>query len=265
MITERSHERKDIEYHAVIAAEYDAVVVEPRRYSIDALFRPVRRWLPRNRAAMLDLGCGTGHMLCRYGTGFARIVAVDHSREMLASARENARRSGLAQVEFNQADAFDFLRSWRGEKFDLITCVGFLHHLEQRRIAEIFGLIADTLDDTGLFVFAEPVETAHREPGAIAWWNASFRAQSHDYTHAVEDPDEAPLEVDRLRADARCAGLRIMHEGRGWEIFPRHEPARFSDRLAIPVLHALFGANGPVYWAACRRAAAQGARKSSAA
>ena len=249
--SDRSHELKDIGYHAVIAAEYDRVVVEPRRQSIDALFRPLRKLLPKNKDAMLDLGCGTGHMLCRYGAGFRRIIAVDHSHEMLASAQANARRSDLPTVEFQQADAFEFLRSRHADKFDLITCVGFLHHLEQRRIAEMFALIASVLAANGLFVFAEPVETAHTEPRPIAWWNAKFRSRPHEYTQAVQDPDEAPLQISQLRRDAGQAGLKIVAEGRGWEIFPRHEPPRALDGFAIPFLHGLFGAGGPVYWAAC--------------
>jgi SAM-dependent methyltransferase len=262
---ERSHERKDIEYHAAIAAEYDRVVVEPRRHSIDALFRPLHKLLPPHKGAMLDLGCGTGHMLCRYAAGFDRVVAVDHSLEMLAGAQSNARNAGLAHVEFDRGDAFEFLRSRRGEKFDLITCVGFLHHLEQRRIAEIFALIESLLAADGLFVFAEPVETADREPWPITWWNASFRSRPHEYSHAAEDPDEAPLQISRLRQDAASAGLRIVGEGRGWEIFPRHEPPSRLDALAIPLLHRLFGAAGPVYWAACTRAANQEAPNNSAA
>lgn len=265
MKTDRAHELKDIEYHAAIAKEYDCVVVEPRRQSIDALFRPLRKLLPENKGAMLDLGCGTGHMLCRFGADFAHVVAVDHSREMLASAQENAHRSRLPNVEFNQADAFDFLRSWRGGKFDLITCVGFLHHLEQRRIAEMFALIASILATNGLFVFAEPVEVAQPEPRAIAWWNAKFRSRPHEYSHAADDPDEAPLEVSRLRRDADAAGLKIIGESRGWEIFPRHEPPRALDVFAIRLLHRLFGADGPVYWAACVSDNTQGAANSSAA
>lgn len=260
-----SHELKDIGYHAVIASEYDRIVVEPRRQSVDALFRPLRKLLPKNKDAMLDLGCGTGHMLCRYGAGFRRIVAVDHSREMLASAQENARRSGLSATEFRQADAFEFLRSRHGEKFDLITCVGFLHHLEQRRIAEMFALIASVLGTNGLFVFAEPVETAQAEPRPIAWWNAKFRSRPHEYSQAAEDPDEAPLQVPQLRRDAALAGLKIVAEGRGWEIFPRHEPSRALDALAIPLLHGLFGNGGPVYWAACASGKPQVTTNSSVA
>lgn len=38
---------------------------------------------------MLDLGCGTGHMVMRFGHLFEKVVAVDHSAEMLGLVKKN--------------------------------------------------------------------------------------------------------------------------------------------------------------------------------
>src|SRR6187402_2682992 len=134
------HAAKDIRYHDEIASEYDRVIVEPRWSSIDALFAPLRHHLPAQRKRMLDIGTGTGHMLRRYASLFERVVAIDHSEAMIAIARATAQREGLARVEFVVTDAMRFLADvGADERFDLVTCVGFLHHLQPRALADLLG------------------------------------------------------------------------------------------------------------------------------
>lgn len=86
--------------------------------------------IPENRQArILDAGCGTG-----VGTEYlvhlnpdARVVAVDLSAGALEVAQERCRRSGADRVEFHHLSLYDVDRL-PGE-FDLINCVGVLHHL----------------------------------------------------------------------------------------------------------------------------------------
>jgi SAM-dependent methyltransferase len=85
---------------------------------------------PSNRQAkILDAGCGTG-----VGTEYlvhlnpeARVTAVDLSAGALEVAKERCRRSGADRVEFHHLSLYDADRL-PGE-FDLINCVGVLHHL----------------------------------------------------------------------------------------------------------------------------------------
>lgn len=249
------HAVKDIEYHEQIASQYDRVVVEPRWSSIDALFRPVRRHLPDRRGRMLDVGTGTGHMLRRFAASFDKAVAVDHSAAMLAVARDTARRNQLDNIEFVVSDALQFLSSATG-KFDLVTCVGFLHHLQPVDLADLLKAARRVLAPQGVLLLSEPIAIDRAEPRAIAWWNDVYRRHPQVYAQAHDDPDEAPLELSTLKRALSAAELRVSAEGSGWEIFPRHKPERWSDRLAIRVLHSLFGRDGPVYWACCKAAAA---------
>ena len=245
------HAEKDIRYHDIIAAQYDRVVVEPRWASINALFRPMSRSLPAQRRIMLDVGTGTGHMLRRFARSFERAVAVDHSQAMLDVTRATAARLGLANVDFVAADAHDFLAR-ETRQFDLITCVGFLHHLQPSSLVELLRLARARLAPGGVLIVSEPIVTANAEPGAIEWWNRIYRSRPELYDENPEDPDEAPLELSALKAALASASLRIVGEGRGWEIFPRSGGA--GDALGIAILHRLFGGTGPVYWAACRAA-----------
>jgi SAM-dependent methyltransferase len=248
-----THAERDIRYHDVIASQYDRVVVEPRWGSIDALFRPMRGVLPSRKRSMLDLGTGTGHMLRRFAKRFEHVVAVDHSRAMLDVARRTSARSKLGDIEFVAADAYDFL-AHEPRRFDLVTCVGFLHHLQPESLAQLLDLARSRLAPDGVLIVSEPIVTSHAEPRAIEWWNRVYRSRSELYDETPEDPDEAPLELSALRRTLESASLRIVGEGRGWEIFPRSDGRRAGDAIGIAILHALFGRSGPVYWAACRAA-----------
>ncbi|MEA5570312.1 class I SAM-dependent methyltransferase [Calothrix sp. UHCC 0171] len=82
----------------------------------------------RQNIRILDAGCGSG-----VGTEYlvhlnpeAQVVGIDLSAGTLEVARERCRRSGANRVEFHQLSLFD-VEQLPGE-FDLINCVGVLHH-----------------------------------------------------------------------------------------------------------------------------------------
>ena len=77
---------------------------------------------------ILDAGCGTG-----VGTEYlvhlnpdAAVVGIDLSAGALAVAKERCQKSGATRVEFQHLSLFD-VDQVPGE-FDLINCVGVLHH-----------------------------------------------------------------------------------------------------------------------------------------
>lgn len=83
----------------------------------------------RKNIRILDAGCGTG-----VGTEYlvhlnpdAQIVAIDLSSGALEVARERCRRSGADRVEFHHLSLYD--ADQIPGQFDLINCVGVLHHL----------------------------------------------------------------------------------------------------------------------------------------
>jgi len=83
-----------------------------------------------NHPKILIAGCGTGrhalHSASRYGG--SEVTAIDISRRSLAYAKRKAMELQLQHVNFIQADILD-LESME-EYFDVIECVGVLHHMQ---------------------------------------------------------------------------------------------------------------------------------------
>ena len=79
---------------------------------------------------ILIAGCGTGYeplnMAIRYPE--ARILGVDLSVPSLAYGKQKAVEFGIDNIEFMQADILGL--EDLGQQFDLISCAGVLHHME---------------------------------------------------------------------------------------------------------------------------------------
>ena len=92
---------------------------------------------------VLEAGCGVGAQtvtLARLSPD-ASFVAVDASETALAAAQRAARRSGLGNVEFQQADIFDL--PFRASAFDHVFVCFVLEHLVQplRALENLAGLV----------------------------------------------------------------------------------------------------------------------------
>jgi ribosomal protein L11 methyltransferase len=74
---------------------------------------------PDNEWTLLDLGTGTGILaLAAKKLGAGRVIAIDHDPIAIATAKENARRNQIDNIDFRVAD----LRRWKfPRKIDIIT------------------------------------------------------------------------------------------------------------------------------------------------
>jgi len=87
-------------------------------------------WIPEVAAPeILVAGCGTGqHAIHRaLGCQDSRVLGVDLSLSSLAYAERKAREIGLTNAKFAHADLLNI--SLLGQRFDLVECIGVLHHL----------------------------------------------------------------------------------------------------------------------------------------
>lgn len=112
-----------------------------QRSAPGALQRYLGRLMPADCFAFMDkecdvliAGCGTGQQALMSATAHgpkARLLAIDISRASLAYASVMAAREKITNVSFLQADILDAARLER--RFDLIYCVGVLHHMADWR------------------------------------------------------------------------------------------------------------------------------------
>jgi SAM-dependent methyltransferase len=95
---------------------------------------------------ILDAGCGTGHTLVAMAVRYpkASFLGVDLSNHSLAVAHRLAQRHGATNIEFLRASIPELTLN---TKFDLITCLGVLHHLPDPR--EGLRALAEHLAPTG--------------------------------------------------------------------------------------------------------------------
>jgi ubiquinone/menaquinone biosynthesis C-methylase UbiE len=79
-------------------------------------------WLPRGRL-LLDLGCGTGLFMRRYGEQGGTAIGLDISRGMVGAAREQA---GWFEYLVGTAEVLPF----RDRTFDAVSCMLAFSYLE---------------------------------------------------------------------------------------------------------------------------------------
>jgi SAM-dependent methyltransferase len=188
------------------AALYDLLNPwDPARYPSDAFYRD----LVMAADAVLDVGCGTGSMLCqaRQSGHPGRLVGLEPDRAMLDRAR---RRTDIEWVAGVAADAV-----WDRE-FDLVTMVGhaFQCLVDDDELRASLIAIRAALGEGGRFAF----ETRH--PQARAWedWNPPNVSEVVDVAgcrlrvwHQVERVVGDVVTFTETTSDADGTVLRVDH------------------------------------------------------
>ncbi len=110
---------------------------------------------------ILVAGCGTGQQALTTASRFsnARVLALDLSLASLSYASRKTEELGLSNIEYAQADIMD-LASF-GRRFDLIECIGVLHHLGDPLAG--WRLLVDLLRPGALMMIGLYSETARQD------------------------------------------------------------------------------------------------------
>ena len=131
----REHSEAAQRYFAENAAEWDTI--RALHVADDTVEKAMGEALgARPFDSLLDLGTGTGRILELFAPLYARAVGVDASADMLAVARANLDRAGIAGAQVRLGDIHNL--PFPRDSFDVVTIHQVLHYLDdpERAIAE---------------------------------------------------------------------------------------------------------------------------------
>lgn len=116
-------------------------------------------WKAQPGEKVVDIGCGLGTIL-HYLPPDVNYVGFDISDAYIQTARK---QFGDRAV-FLCGTARTFLDRWddRLDNADLVTCIGLLHHLEDKEVEEVLEVSRRMLSPTGRLVVLEPTYLAHQ-------------------------------------------------------------------------------------------------------
>jgi 2-polyprenyl-3-methyl-5-hydroxy-6-metoxy-1,4-benzoquinol methylase len=219
-----------VEFHDSIAQSFGKRYEQSARFAerVDA-WRSVIDSLISKQSAVLDLGCGPGHLTALAAARAQRVIAIDGSAEML---REAARVcQGAGDVEFRQAMLED-IRALGLPPLDAILCSSVMEYVKDP--GAVLAQCRDVLKPSGLLVLSVP--------NGDSWYRVleriSFRLLGRPrYLQYVREVASTRRETQRLEA----AGFRVR-EVRFYGAAPLLSPVfrlfgarRWSDTLVMMV------------------------------
>ncbi len=142
---------------------------------------------------ILVAGCGTGHEplnLAAYPGAY--VLGVDLSVPSLAYGKQKAVEFGIDNVEFEQVDILQFKES--GQQFDIISCAGVLHHMQDP--VEGWSKLLNCLKPDGIMKIALYSEVARKSMVLCRNWieEQGFESTSEgirDFRQGIMELDDA--------------------------------------------------------------------------
>lgn len=202
-----------------LAAAYDEEVcdifVRDRR-------RVIARWLQvsgvlRGRKTLLDIGCGIGSFIRKYGRHFGEKTGTDHSRRMLQIAARRCR--GLANCEWLQADVQALPLSLQ-EQGDLVVCSNVVTFVSATACHRAMQQVTRCAQSGGWLLFILPALESHDAIVALE----TGRSRPHRGATAIVRRDDRMQRFyteSGARQLATRAGLRSIAVRKVW--YPWHD------------------------------------------
>ncbi len=136
---------------------------------------------------ILVAGCGTGQHALNTALKFsnARVLAIDLSLSSLSYAVRKTKELGISNIEYAQADIMELGNIER--QFDLIECVGVLHHLEDPLAG--WRILVDLLRPGGIMMIGLYSEAARQDivEGRSLVAEKGYTTSAHDIRQCRQD------------------------------------------------------------------------------
>lgn len=115
--------------------------------------RVVDQYMPKS-ISLLDIGAGTGEFINLELQKFVEIYGVDIDPESLNICRE--RFKNQKNVHLFESDLTNLNSIFSNNKFDCVTCLDVLEHIELHECKTVLRNIYNITKDNGLFIFSGP-------------------------------------------------------------------------------------------------------------
>ena len=193
---------------------------------------------------VLSLGCGDGHFELLLAPFAEKIIGLDISPEAIESARKSANDLGIKNVEFHLQP---IEKIYEEEKFDVIVCLAFLHHVLPSDIAPLMHSIFAHLVEGGMFYSQDPnVHGFLRKIGHTLFpkWTSKF--------HSPDEYELDPKEMERTLGVVGFSDIKIGYNDLtlipGLYVFKR----RFSILMYFMLCIDWLWCHSPLApWASC--------------
>ena len=173
------------------------------------------------RLNILDAGCGTGNTIVSLASKFPEInfYGVDNSKESLNVATNTAGSKNLGNVFLKKANLMNKLP--HKIKFDIIYCLGVLHHTAN--MAKVLSNLHLALNDNGelyLWIYAKHGRYKHTLNMRLLNILLNTKPKVTDEVSFAEDylssiKTESPLD-DLLGSDASDPVIRNVFQNKVW-------------------------------------------------
>lgn len=98
----------------------------------------------------LDVGCGTGDLVCDIAKLGINAAGVDFAQDMIDLALQKVQVEHLSNASFQCCSIFDF--AFKPQQFDVISANGFIEYISQQQLDEFFDLADASLAPGGSFI-----------------------------------------------------------------------------------------------------------------
>jgi 2-polyprenyl-3-methyl-5-hydroxy-6-metoxy-1,4-benzoquinol methylase len=150
----KSQQQETLEYFRAAAAEWRKKATGASSTKVNVVKQRndyvlhVAAGLP-DLECSLDVGCGTGELVCELAKAGVQAVGVDFAAEMIDLCEQKARAEGIADAEFVTASIFDYRP---GVTFDLISANGFIEYISEEQLVDFVDHVKTLLSARGSLV-----------------------------------------------------------------------------------------------------------------
>lgn len=137
---------KDWKQKADISAKDEVNIIKQRN---DYVIKIVNE--RNNKGLVLDVGCGTGDLVCELAKKGVVAIGIDFAKEMIDIAKDNAQKSNLKKAKFECCSIFDY--SFEQNKYDVISANGFIEYISYKEFNKFLEISLKTLKSGGSLVF----------------------------------------------------------------------------------------------------------------